>query len=110
MGCDMGAMYASPPWDIRHNFVFNGIYEFPFGKGKAYRANANPVLQGILGKRQINGIETAYRLLLCIEHPARDRLLRLQDRRRDQSVLSLRGGRQVRKRGSFRRVEPKRVV
>ncbi len=57
---NMSAMYASPPWDIRHNFVLNAIYELPFGKGRPFGGNWNPILQGVLGNWQINGIETLH--------------------------------------------------
>jgi hypothetical protein len=35
-------MYANAPWDIRHNFVLNAIYELPFGKRKMLGSNWNP--------------------------------------------------------------------
>lgn len=57
---NMGAIYGSSPWDIRHNFVVNAIYELPIGKGKAFGNNWNPVIQQILGNWQTNGILTLH--------------------------------------------------
>jgi hypothetical protein len=51
-----GAAYSNAPWDIRHNFVLNGIYELPFGKGRMFGSKWNPVVGAILGNWQLNGI------------------------------------------------------
>ena len=48
--------YTNASWDIRHNFTMGGNYEIPFGRGKAYGANLNKVVQSILGDWQVNGI------------------------------------------------------
>src|SRR5207253_2603612 len=50
--------YSSAAWDIRHNFVAAYSWDLPFGRGKAYGANMNPVLNQILGNWQMNGILT----------------------------------------------------
>jgi Carboxypeptidase regulatory-like domain/TonB dependent receptor len=57
---NMGAIYSSSPWDIRHNWVTSGIYELPFGKGKIIGSNWNTLLQDTLGNWQINGILTLH--------------------------------------------------
>jgi hypothetical protein len=57
---NMGAIYASSPWDIRHNFVANAIFELPFGKGKRLASNWNPILRQVLGNWQVNGILTLH--------------------------------------------------
>jgi hypothetical protein len=50
--------YTNASWDIRHNFTLGFNYDIPFGKGRQYGANLNPVLQTILGNWQSNGILT----------------------------------------------------
>jgi hypothetical protein len=50
--------YTNASWDIRHNFTMGFNYDIPFGKGKQYGANLNPVLQSVLGNWQTNGILT----------------------------------------------------
>jgi hypothetical protein len=39
---------GSSPWDIRHAFKINGIYELPFGPGRAWLASTNRVFGKIL--------------------------------------------------------------
>jgi hypothetical protein len=43
------------PFDIRHAFKLNFIYELPVGKGKMFLGNANGLLNGFLGGWAING-------------------------------------------------------
>jgi hypothetical protein len=45
-------------FDIRHRFVFSGVYELPFGKGKRY-LNGSRVANQIAGGWQISGIFSA---------------------------------------------------
>jgi hypothetical protein len=45
-------------FDIRHVFSLNGAYELPFGRGKRWGAEWNPVLDGVLGNWQISGLWT----------------------------------------------------
>ncbi len=52
--------YASASWDIRHNFTTGFTYEAPFGRGKQYGSNLNPVIQTVLGNWQFNGILTLH--------------------------------------------------
>jgi hypothetical protein len=54
------AAYSNAPWDIRHNFVLNSLYELPFGKGKTFGSNWNPALGAVLGNWQMNGILTLH--------------------------------------------------
>ena len=42
--------------DVRHNLVFSGSYELPFGRGKTYLANAPRVVDAMLGGWQFGGI------------------------------------------------------
>lgn len=44
--------------DQRHRFVLSGLYELPFGRGKAFGSQMNPVLNTIAGGWQLNGIVT----------------------------------------------------
>jgi hypothetical protein len=57
---DMGAMYSSPPWDIRQNFVGSFIYELPFGKGKKFGNSWGKPLNSVLGNWQLNGLITLH--------------------------------------------------
>ncbi|MBV9441940.1 MAG: TonB-dependent receptor, partial [Acidobacteriaceae bacterium] len=57
-GLNYNSSYTTASWDIRHNFTTAFNYELPFGRGKAYGANLNTVVQAILGNWQLNGILT----------------------------------------------------
>ena len=52
--------YSSAAWDIRHNFVGSFLGEIPFGRGKKFGGNLNPVVNGVLGNWQVNGILTLH--------------------------------------------------
>ncbi|HYO84363.1 MAG TPA: TonB-dependent receptor [Bryobacteraceae bacterium] len=45
-------------FDVPHRFVASGIWELPFGKGKAFAANLNSVVNGLLGGWQLAAIYT----------------------------------------------------
>jgi Carboxypeptidase regulatory-like domain len=45
--------------DLRHIFQLAYVYEFPFGRGKKWGANLNPVVNGILGGWSAEGITRA---------------------------------------------------
>jgi hypothetical protein len=45
-------------FDITHVLQFNHVYELPFGHGKRFGQNWNPVLNGALGGWQVSGIWT----------------------------------------------------
>jgi Carboxypeptidase regulatory-like domain/TonB-dependent Receptor Plug Domain len=60
---------GSSDYDIRHRFVYNGLYDFPMGHGKRFLGNASGVTQALLGNWSISGILTVqtgppYTLLL----------------------------------------------
>jgi len=55
---NFGAERANSNLDIRHRFVFTSLYELPFGHGKQWGSNWNPVVQGIVGGWQLNPILT----------------------------------------------------
>ena len=56
---DLNSERAVSDNDITHNFVFNAVYELPFGKGKRYFGTWSGVTQNVLGGWQINGIFNA---------------------------------------------------
>ena len=49
---------ANSNLDVRNRFVFNAIYELPFGKGRTFGQNWNAVEDGILGGWQFSPILT----------------------------------------------------
>ncbi|HEY6403732.1 MAG TPA: TonB-dependent receptor, partial [Blastocatellia bacterium] len=48
--------YGPAFFDARHNFIFSGSYELPFGKGRSYGNNLAPLVNNILGGWNINSI------------------------------------------------------
>lgn len=44
------------PFERPHRFTFSGIYELPFGKGRTWGNNWNPVVDAIIGGWQIQGL------------------------------------------------------
>jgi hypothetical protein len=50
--------WAPSDFDRRQIFVFNTVYQLPFGKGKAYLANANGFVRTVLGNWNVGGILT----------------------------------------------------
>ena len=44
------------PWDIRHAFKADWIYELPFGPGKKFASSNNPVLSRVVGGWQLGGV------------------------------------------------------
>ena len=53
---DYGAWRGSSDFDIRHNITGNGLYELPFGKGKAFAANVPGWADQIIGGWQLSTI------------------------------------------------------
>ena len=51
---------ASADDDIRHNFVFSGLYRLPIGRGQRFFGNWGTVHELILGGWQVNGIFSAH--------------------------------------------------
>jgi len=47
--------YISPN-ERPHRFTFSGIYELPFGKGRTFGTDWHPVVDGILGGWQVQGL------------------------------------------------------
>jgi carboxypeptidase family protein len=52
------ACRGNSDFDIRHLINVNGIYELPFGRGKAMAGNAHGVLNTLIGGWQVGGIFT----------------------------------------------------
>jgi hypothetical protein len=50
--------YSQSPWDTRQRFTFNGLYELPFGRGRAYLNNST-VADAIVGGWSANAMFTA---------------------------------------------------
>lgn len=48
--------YATSDSDVRHNFVFSGLWHLPFGRGQHYLANWNRATDFVLGGWQLNSI------------------------------------------------------
>jgi hypothetical protein len=57
---DIDRCYGPSDFDIRHLFNVNGIWELPFGRGKAFGTNASGWVEQLIGGWQISGIY-AYR-------------------------------------------------
>lgn len=55
------AQEAGPSsFDIKFNNVTSVVYDLPFGKGRKYGSNMNPVVDGVLGGWELNSINTAH--------------------------------------------------
>jgi hypothetical protein len=48
-GYDLMADWGPSAIDVRHSMNFVGVYELPFGRGRAYGGNANGVLDAVFG-------------------------------------------------------------
>lgn len=53
---NLRADYGPNSYDITHRFVFSGIWELPFGRGRLFGSRMNPVADRILGGWQLNAI------------------------------------------------------
>jgi outer membrane receptor protein involved in Fe transport len=56
---DLNAEIASADSDIRHNFVFSGLYHLPVGRGQKFFATWGRVPEFVLGGWQLNAILNA---------------------------------------------------
>lgn len=55
------AQEAGPSsFDVKFNNVTSIVYDLPFGKGRKYASNMNPVVDGVLGGWELNTINTAH--------------------------------------------------
>jgi hypothetical protein len=48
--------WNNSPWDIRHAFKFDYIYELPFGPGKRWANSSNGLVKRVAGYWQIGGV------------------------------------------------------
>ena len=51
--------YANADFDVRHRFVFNYVYDLPFGRGRMFGKDSNGVVNQIIGNWQMAGILSA---------------------------------------------------
>src|SRR5205085_87009 len=51
-----GADRTFSPWDVRHSFKFDYIYELPFGPGKHFFNSNNALVSRVIGNWQIGGV------------------------------------------------------
>ncbi len=51
-----GLDYGNLPYSRRNRFLTTFLYDLPFGKGKAFLNNLNPVMERIVGGFQLSGI------------------------------------------------------
>jgi hypothetical protein len=56
---NLAAEYGPSSYDVKLINVSSVVYDLPFGKGRMFGNNWNPVLDEILGGWQVNGINTA---------------------------------------------------
>jgi hypothetical protein len=56
--CGFRCEYSTAAWDIRHRWVTSFNWDLPFGRGKKFGTNLNPVANAIIGGWQTNGILT----------------------------------------------------
>ncbi len=55
---DRALDYGNSQLDMRHRFVFSGLYQLPFGQGQRFGSGASRGLDAVLGGWQVNGILT----------------------------------------------------
>jgi hypothetical protein len=53
---DLPGLRGNDPGTRRHRFLVSAIYQLPFGKGKTFLTNSNPVVDGILGGWQLSTV------------------------------------------------------
>jgi Carboxypeptidase regulatory-like domain/TonB dependent receptor len=51
--------YGNSDFDVRHRFVFNFVYDLPFGNNRRFGSNLTGIRNQIVGNWQVNGIITA---------------------------------------------------
>lgn len=56
---NLKAEYAQSDYNLPISNVLSLVYDLPFGRGRAYGQNMNPILDGILGGWQVSAIDTA---------------------------------------------------
>lgn len=51
--------YGNADFDVRHRFVFNFVYELPFGQGQRFGSNMSGIANQIVGNWRVTGIISA---------------------------------------------------
>ena len=51
--------YGNSDFDVRQRFVFSGIYDLPFGRGRRFASNTPAFANAVIGGWQLNGIWSA---------------------------------------------------
>ena len=57
---DLAAEKGPSSFDVKFNNVTSVVYQLPFGKGRQFGSNMNPVVDGVVGGWEINTINTAH--------------------------------------------------
>jgi hypothetical protein len=57
---DLAAEKGPSSFDVKLNNVTSVVYQLPFGKGRTYGANVNPVVDAFLGGWELTSINTAH--------------------------------------------------
>ena len=57
---DLAAEKGASSFDVKLNNVTSVVYQLPFGKGRTYGANVNPVVDAFLGGWELTSINTAH--------------------------------------------------
>lgn len=57
---NLSAEYATSDSDIRHNFVFSGSYNLPFGKGQMFGSSWGTIADAVMGGWRFSGIVSAH--------------------------------------------------
>ena len=57
---NLAAEKAPSSFDVKINNVTSVVYQLPFGKGRQFGANMNPILDAIFGGWELNAINTAH--------------------------------------------------
>ncbi|HTW63018.1 MAG TPA: TonB-dependent receptor [Bryobacteraceae bacterium] len=57
---DLAAERGPSSYDVKFNNVSSIVYELPFGKGRDFASNVNPVVDAVIGGWELNTINTAH--------------------------------------------------
>ena len=57
---NLHAEYAPTAFDVKLNNVTSVVYQLPFGKGRQFGSNWNPLLDAVVGGWELNSINTAH--------------------------------------------------
>jgi hypothetical protein len=58
---DQRAEWGPTDFDAAHMFALSHVWDIPVGKGRPFLTSMHPVLNGIIGNRQLSGILTLRR-------------------------------------------------